>query len=80
MFKYGMQRKIFYNEKSINKNEKKKKIALNYKQNIKKVVDINILLNRVKIDEKNEIRKKIIFFSIVSLAIILLGKLVIIIK
>jgi len=66
--------------KPINKNENKQKVALNYKLNIKKVVDINILLNRVKIDEKKEIRKKITFFSIVVLAIILLGKLIIIIK
>ena len=32
----------------------------------KSVVDINILLNRVKIAEKNETKRKIIFFSLVT--------------
>ena len=46
--------------------DQKKTIPLQYiDQN--RIVDINKLLNRVRMDEKNETKKKIIFFSIMSL-------------
>ena len=43
-------------------------------------VDINILLNRVRLEEKNEIKKKVIFFSFILLAIGLFGTFITIIK
>ena len=46
----------------------------------KKVVDINKLLNRVKIDKKNETKKKIIFYSFVILVLSLLGTLITLLK
>ena len=38
-----------------------------YRFNEKKTTDINILLNRVRINKKIELKKKIIFLSIVFL-------------
>tara|TARA_A100001234_G_C12524798_1_gene341869 strand:- start:503 stop:709 length:207 start_codon:yes stop_codon:yes gene_type:complete len=42
----------------------------------KKTPDINVLLNRVKIDQKNESRKKVIFTAATSVGVILFGFLV----
>ena len=46
----------------------------------KKVVDINKLLNRVKIDKKNETKKKIIFYCSSILVLMLLGTSVALLK
>ena len=43
-------------------------------------VDINTLLNRVKIDERNEKKQKILFFFSVILVIIMLGSFISILK
>ena len=43
---------------------------------LKKTPDINVLLNRVKIDQKNESRKKVIFTAATSVGVILFGFLV----
>ena len=48
-----MQKTYFHNNKSFDENKDKKKLTQISKLN-KKIVDINILLNRVKIEEKNE--------------------------
>ena len=47
-----MQKKYFHNYKSVNENNRIKKSAPTSKVDIKSVVDINILLNRVRIEEK----------------------------
>ena len=47
---------------------------------MKRVVDINILLNKVKIEEKNEIKKKVIFYSLTTSIICLFGTLITIIE
>ena len=41
-----------------------------------KSTDINVLLNRVKINQKKENRKKILFSAITSLSIVLFGVLI----
>ena len=41
-----------------------------------KTADVNVLLNRVKIDQKNESIKKIIFTAATSFGVILFGFLV----
>ena len=41
-----------------------------------KSTNINILLNRVKLDEEKEYRKKIIFSAITSLSLVLFGVLI----
>ncbi|MDA8918972.1 hypothetical protein N9I08_04450 [Candidatus Pelagibacter sp.] len=74
-----MQKTYFHNNKSFDENKDKKKLTQISKLN-KKIVDINILLNRVKIEEKNEIKKKFIFFSFVTFVLCLFGTIIIIIK
>ena len=41
-----------------------------------KSTDINVLLNRVKLDKKKESRKKILFTAVTSLGLVLFGVLV----
>ena len=38
-----------------------------------KSTNINILLNRVKLDQKNESKKKVIFTAVTSLSLVLFG-------
>ena len=75
-----MQKAYFHNNKhNSEKKVKKKNIPLQYiDQN--RIVDINKLLNRVKIDQKNETKRKIIFYSLTTLALGLFSTLIIIIK
>ena len=42
----------------------------------KKSTNINVLLNRVKLDQKKESRKKILFTAITSLGVVMFGILV----
>ena len=42
----------------------------------KKSTDINILLNRVKLNQKNEIKKKFYFFVAASTGVILFGLII----
>jgi len=80
MIKSEMQKTYFHNYKLSNKNKDIKKNLQLADINIKSVVDINILLNRVKVEEKNEIKRKIIFYSFITLILILFGSLIAIIK
>ena len=73
-----MQKTFFHNRKHISeKKVQKKTIPLKYIDQ-KRIVDINKLLNRVKIDQKNENKKKIIFYCSVVLIIGFFMKLLII--
>ena len=61
--KKSAQDKIFY----------KKYISEKFKVNEKaKTTNINILLNRVKLDRKRDLKKKMIFFTIIVFIISLL--------
>ena len=65
-----MQKTYFHDKKHINeKKVQKKTIPLQYVDQ-KRIVDINKLLNRVRVDNKNEIKRKIIIYSS---SIVLLG-------
>ena len=77
-----MPKTYFHNYKSKNEdnNYNKKRLIEIYNKEKKVPVDINILLNRVKMEEKNQIKKKIIFFSLTTLALSLFGTFVVIIK
>ncbi|MDA7581176.1 hypothetical protein OAT04_03745 [Candidatus Pelagibacter sp.] len=75
-----MQKTYFHNFKSKIESKEKKKLAQSSKVDTKYVVDINILLNRVKIEERNETKRKIIFFSFITLALTLFGTFITIIK
>ena len=75
-----MQKDYFHNNKSLIKNNYKKKSAQVVKAEIKNVVNINILLNRVKMEEKNQKKKKILFFSSTILALSLFGAFIVMAK
>ena len=75
-----MQKTYFHNRKHISeKKVQKKTIPLKYIDQ-KRIVDINKLLNRVKIDQKNETKRKIIFYSSTVLGLSLLGTLITFLK
>ena len=64
-----MQKNYFHDNKHTSeKNDQKKAITVEQiKQNRR--VDINKLLNRVRIEKKNENKKRIIFYSLIILSI-----------
>ena len=75
-----MQKMYFHNYKSsdqnTNTNTNTKKLSKVQNISEKQVVDINKLLNRIKIDHKNETKRKIIFYSLSILGLFLLGTLI----
>jgi len=75
-----MQKRYFHNGKSINQNINTKRLSEAKYVNEKQVVDINKLLNRVKIDQKNETKRKFIFYSLTILGLSLLGTLITVLK
>ena len=75
-----MPKVYFHNEKSIDQNIKTKRLSDAQYINERQVVDINKLLNRVKIDQKNETKREIIFYSFVILGLSLLGTLITFLK
>ena len=70
----------FHNDKSINQNINTKKLFKVQNISEKQVVDINKLLNRIKIDHKNETKRKIILYSLSILGLSLLGTLITFLK
>ena len=75
-----MRKVYFHNEKSIDQNINTKRLSEAQQTSERQVVDINKLLNRVKIDQKNETKRKIIFYSFVILGLSLLGTLIMFLK
>ena len=75
-----MRKVYFHNEKSIDQNLNTKRLSEAQNIGERQVVDINKLLNRVKIDQKNETKKKIIFYSVIILGLSLLGTLITFLK
>ena len=75
-----MRKVYFHNGKSIDQNINTKRLSEVQQVSEKQVVDINKLLNRVKIDQKNETKRKIIFYSLTILALGLFSTLIMIIK
>jgi hypothetical protein len=75
-----MPKVYFHNEKSIDQNINTKRLSEAQHIGERQVVDINKLLNRVKIDQKNETKRKIIFYSLVILGLSLLGALITFLK
>ena len=75
-----MRKVYFYNDKSIDQNINTKRLSEAQHVSVKQVVDINKLLNRVKIDKKNETKRKIIFYSLSILGLSLLGTLITFLK
>ena len=75
-----MQKLYFHNGKSIDQNINTKRLSEAQHIGERQVVDINKLLNRVKIDKKNETKRQIIFYSFVILGLSLLGALITFLK
>ena len=74
-------RKVYFNNgKSIDQNKNTKRLFKAQYVSEKQVVDINKLLNRVKINQKNEIKRRIIFYSLTILGLSLLGALITLLK
>ena len=72
-----MQKTYFHNRKHISeKKVHKKTIPVQYIDQ-KRIVDINKLLNQVRIDKKNETKRQIVFYSSIVLLISLFGTLII---
>ena len=57
-----MPKNIFYNRKLINQDSNIKKLPTHQILKLKKNVDINKLLNRVKINQSYEKKKKLLFY------------------
>ena len=75
-----MQKTYFHDRKHYSeKKVQKKTIPLQYIDQ-KRIVDINELLNRVKTDQKNETKQKIIFYSLTTLVLGLFSTLIMIVK
>jgi len=75
-----MRKVYFHNGKSIDQNINTKRLSEAQQVSEKQVVDINKLLNRVKIDQKNETKRKFIFYSLTVLSLSLLGTLITVLK
>ena len=75
-----MRKVYFHNGKSIDQNINTKRLSEAQHVSEKQVVDINKLLNRVKIDQKNEIKRKIIFYSVIIFGLSLIGTFIAVIK
>ena len=75
-----MPKVYFHNKKSINQNINTKRLSEAQHIGERQVVDINKLLNRVKIDQKNDTKRKIIFYSFVILGLSLLATLITFLK
>ena len=75
-----MPKVYFYNEKSIDQNINTKSLSKAQQISEKQVVDINKLLNRVRIEKKNETKQKIIFYSLIIFGLSLMGLFLAIVK
>ena len=58
------------------KNQIIKRYTLENEHSSAKSTNINVLLNRVKLDQKKESRKKILFTAATSLGVLLFGVLI----
>ena len=64
-----MQKNYFHDNKHTSEKDDQKKIITVEQIKQKRRVDINKLLNRVRIEKKNENKKRIIFYSLIILSI-----------
>ena len=75
-----MRKNIFHDSRHISEKDDQKKTTTAEQIKQKRRVDINKLLNRVRVDKKNENKRKIIFYSSVILSLGLFSTLLTIIK
>ena len=75
-----MQKTYLHDKKHLSEKKVQKKTILLQYIDQKRIVDINKLLNRLKIDQQNETKRKIIFYSSTVLGLSLLGTLITFLK
>lgn len=75
-----MQKTYFHDKKHTSEKKVHKKTIPAQYIDQKRIVDINKLLNRVKIDKKNETKRQIVFYSSVILALTLFSTFIVAIK
>ena len=75
-----MQKTYFHDRKDTSEKKVQKKTIPQQYIDQKKIVDINKLLNRVKIDQKNETIRQIVFYSSAILALTLFSTFIVAIK
>jgi len=75
-----MQKTYFHDRKHISEKKVHKKTIPAQYIDQKRIVDINKLLNRVRIDKKNETKRQIVFYSSVILALTLFSTFIVAIK
>ena len=68
-----MAKYYYHNFKSIDESIEKKNFPIIKAAVQKKTVNINMLLNRVKLEKKTEIKKKIIYYSLTISLLFLMG-------
>ena len=71
-----MRKNIFHDSRHISEKDDQKKTTTAEQIKQKKRVDINKLLNRVRIEKKDENKRKIIFYSSIILAICTLAYII----
>ena len=82
MSKFAFSKKSWLNDqvKNLDHSIKKKIISKYFEKNTKKdynkSTDINVLLNRVKSNQKNESRKKLYFSAAASTGLLLFGLII----
>jgi len=75
-----MLKSYFHNSKLKDENVYEKRPLQFQKIYSKNVVDVNKLLNRVKLKERNETKKKIIFFSLLILLVVFNAAIIVTLK
>ena len=75
-----MQKTYFHDRKHTSEKKVHKKTIPAQYIDQKRIVDINKLLNRVRIDKKNETKRQIVFYSSVILALTLFSTFIAAIK
>ena len=80
MINYIMPKTYFHNSIPVIENVDKIRSSQPQEKSKKRIVDINKLLNRVKINQRNETKRKIIFLSLLTLGLISVGIFITIIK
>ena len=75
-----MQKTYFHDRKHTSEKKVHKKTIPAQYIDQKRIVDINKLLNRVRIDKKNETKRRIVFYSSTILGLSLLGTLITFLK
>ena len=75
-----MAKYYYHNFKSIDENIEKKNFPITKAAVQKRTVDINMLLNRVKLEKKTEIKQKIIYYSLTISLLFLMGVFITIVR